>query len=170
MQVRVPSQSKLYVSQSDVKGYFYALELPSSLKDFFCLPAVPEQALRDLGLSPAQLCDHEGWTFPRLKAVPMGWNWAMWVAQRVHQFLALQAAGLDGSRLLVEGQPCPDLSDGKAALIVYADNLNVIGTDREQVQQVKDRIVAHLRSTGFKVHEELDACTMYGGPITWIHD
>ena len=81
----------------------------------------------------------------------------MWVAQRVHQQISLDASGLTMDRVLVEGRPCPDLSQGDPILIPYADNLNVAGTNMEKVQQTKDRIVARLRSLGFRVHEELDA-------------
>ena len=55
-------------------------------------------------------------------------------------------------RVLVEGRPCPDLSDGEPILIPYVDNLNVEGTDPARVQAVKDQV-------GFRVHEEMDACT-----------
>lgn len=42
-------------------------------------------------------------------------------------------------------------------MLAYADNLNVVGTDCEAVQRAKDSAVAHLRSLGFVIHEELDA-------------
>ena len=124
-----------------------------------CMPAVHPSILQDLGIDASGLCDEQGWTYPRLRAIPMGWNWAMWLSQRVHQFLALEASGLSEDRLLVEGRPCPDLSDGCPALIVYADNLNVCGTNAERVQAVKDAIVARLRLEGLRVHEETDACS-----------
>ena len=39
----------------------------------------------------------------------------------------------------------------------YADNLNVVGVDRQEVQEIKARIVKHLQSLGFRIHEEQDA-------------
>ena len=83
----------------------------------------------------------------------------MWIAQRVHQYQATIASQLDESRILVDGKPAPELSSGEPALLPYADNSNVIGTDQQRVQDVKDRIVKHFRSLGFGVHEEVDACT-----------
>lgn len=71
-----------------------------------------------------------GWVYPRLRAVPMGWNWAMWINQRAHQHVALHG----------RGRPCPDLSDGKVILVPYADNLNVAGTCSHRVQKVKDKM------------------------------
>ena len=52
-------------------------------------------------------------------------------------------------------RPAPSLADGQPLIIAYADNLNIAGTCAEQVQST----VAHLRSLGFGVHEEMDACT-----------
>ena len=71
----------------------------------------------------------------------------------------MQATGLDHDRFLVEGQPAPCLEEGEVALLPYADNLNVLGTNKK-VQVTKDKIVEYLRSFGFRVHEEMEAtCT-----------
>ena len=159
-QLQLGSKDKLHVAQSDIKDYFYALGLPEDLQPFFCLPGIPVEMLEHfgvpgqqrVGLEDAEVC------FPMLQVVPMGWNWAMWVAQRVHQHQSMIASNLSLDRILVDKTPAPDLSDGTPVLIPYADNLNVAGTDACKVQDVKDKVVAHLRGLGFKVHEELDAC------------
>ena len=159
-QLQLGSKDKLHVAQSDIKDYFYALGLPEDLQPFFCLPGIPVEMLEHfgvpgqqrVGLEDAEVC------FPMLQVVPMGWNWAMWVAQRVHQHQSMIASNLSLDRILVDKMPAPDLSDGTPVLIPYADNLNVAGTDACKVQDVKDKVVAHLRGLGFKVHEELDAC------------
>ena len=67
----------------------------------------------------------------------MGWNWAMWISQRVHQLIALGSSGLSESRLLVDGRPAPDLSDGVPILIPYADNFNVGEWTVKQLKQPK---------------------------------
>ena len=72
--------------------------------------------------------DVEGWVWPRLRVVPMGWSWAMYWSQRIHQHICLEATGLGVDRLLVDGAAAPDLSCGEVALLPYADNLNVAGT------------------------------------------
>lgn len=160
--VRIPKGQELHVAQSDIRDYFYSLELPAVLRDLFCLPAIRGDCLKEWKLTGevGSMVNSEGLTFPRLRAVPMGWSWAMWISQRVHQFIALQSSGLGTDDLLVEGRPCPDLSSGRCALIVYADNLNVLGTNARAVQATKDSIVKELRETGFRVHEETEACTM----------
>lgn len=158
-QLVLPPGQNLYVAQSDIKDYFYSLALPSSLQSLFCLPPVDASLLEawdvDAALRPYSLVGNQAW--PRLRVVPMGWSWAMFLSQRIHQHLCLEATGLDESRLLVEGNPPPCLEGGEVVLLPYADNLNVAGVNPARVQEIKDVIVQKLRKTGFRVHEELDA-------------
>ncbi|CAK8991991.1 unnamed protein product [Durusdinium trenchii] len=159
--VCIPEGSTLYLAQSDIKDYFYSLALPHELQSLFCLPAIAKSTMQDWGLDLDQVdCDAEGWTFPMLRVVLMGWSWAMWVAQRVHTHLCMEAGGLSLDRVIVESKAPPDLSDGEVIIIPYADNLNVAGIDEQRVQQVKNKIVDRLREIGFRVREELEACSI----------
>ena len=158
-QLEVPEDSQLFVAQSDIRDYFFSLELPGDLRPFFCLPPISAEHLKAWGIAQPLdgVAETEGWVWPRCRVVPMGWSWAMYIAQRVHQNICLEASGLTTSRLLVEGRPAPDISNGEAVLIPYADNLNVAGIDEGRVQSIKDTIVARLRGHGFRVHEETEA-------------
>ncbi|CAE8681315.1 unnamed protein product [Polarella glacialis] len=158
--LEVAEGDQLWIAQSDIKDYFYSLALPAELAKFFCLPSIDASLLKDW-LVPASLgglANNQGRCYPRLRVVPMGWSWAMWIAQRAHQFQALLGAGLNQDRLLVDGQPAPSLKDGTPIVLPYCDNLNIAGTNRELVQQAKDGAVKRLRAVGFLVHEEVDAC------------
>lgn len=158
--LELPEHSKLYVAQSDIKDYFYSLSLPEDLRSMFCLPPVPVGYLKRWQVSPSMggdLPGQEGWIWPSLRVVPMGWNWAMYLAQRVHQEQILVATGISPSRILVDSAPAPSLENGEPVIIPYADNLNVCGTNEASVQQIKETIVSHLRGLGFRVHEELDS-------------
>lgn len=158
--LELPEHSKLYVAQSDIKDYFYSLSLPEDLRSMFCLPPVPIGYLKRWQVSPSlggELPGQEGWIWPSLRVVPMGWNWAMYLAQRVHQEQILVATGISPSRILVDSAPAPSLENGDPVIIPYADNLNVCGTNEASVQQTKEIIVSHLRGLGFRVHEELDS-------------
>lgn len=145
-QISLGKTDTLYVAQSDIKDYFYSLALPEPLRAYFCLPPVSWSSMKDLMQDDAafRVPDHEGWLWPQLRVIPMGWNWAMWIAQRVHQHISLKASNLDMSRVLVEGKAAPDLSDGEVILIPYADNLNVAGVVPGRVQEIKDQIVKEL--------------------------
>lgn len=157
--LELPPGQTLYVAQSDIKDYFYSLPLPSALQPYFCLPPVSARCLADWGVPAHHGGDScaEGLAHPMFVVTPMGSSWAMYWAQRIHSYQALLGAGLDQSREVAEGCPCPDLGSGEPVMITYADNLNIAGTDRDRVQQAKDSAVKHLRQCGFVVHEELDA-------------
>ena len=161
--VGLRQEDTLYIAQSDIKEYFYSLALPDNLnKSLFCLPPVPHELLQAWGVDYDKRCEaaEGGWVWPGLRVIPMGWSWAMWLSQRVHANICLQETGLSFERVLVDGNPCPDLSGGEVALLPYADILNVLGIDQARVQAVKDKIVGGLRRVGFIVHEELEACSI----------
>ena len=146
----------MFIAQTDIRDYFYSIGMPVELRSYFALP--PIDLMKVVPDHP--LCQaHHGASLivhPAMKVVPMGWSWAMFIAQRVHQHQSMLAAGLDVSRVLVDGRPSPSLVDD-IALVPYADNLNIVGCNREKVQQAKQSIVEHLESLGFRIHEEQEA-------------
>ncbi|CAE7255770.1 hmgA [Symbiodinium natans] len=125
------------------------------LRRYFALPPIPASAL-PAGVGVIAESEGELW-YPRMKVVPMGWSWAMWIAQRIHQHQASVALACSPDQVLVDGRPPPSLEAGSPLLIPYADNLNVCGTNQAAVQSAKDKVVEQLRSVGFRVHEEEDA-------------
>ena len=151
----------MYIAQSDVKDFFYALTLWPGLATYFSLPPVPNDLRIKLGgsLPAGQTVPASGWVWPHLRVVPMGWSWAFWVAQRVHQHIALSSSGLGVDRPLLDHAPAPLLACGTPVILPYCDNLNVAGLDKDKVQLVKDKVVSGLRRAGFLAHEELDATT-----------
>eukprot|EP00974_Lingulodinium_polyedra_P026270 2534865-Lingulodinium_polyedra.AAC.1 len=61
---------------------------------YFCLPAVPHELARHLGANFAgALPAQDGWVYPMLTVVPMGWNWAFYLAQRVASWRVQVALG-----------------------------------------------------------------------------
>ena len=158
--LQLPPGEVLYTAQSDIRDYFYSLSMPSDLRELFSLPPIPHSLLcewqvsRDFG---GDLPAVEGWIWPCMRVVPMGWSWAMWIAQRVHTEQILVATGLSADCVLVDNSPAPVLDRASVVLIPYADNLNVCGLDQNLVQKVKDQAVSHLQSLGFRTHEEMEA-------------
>ena len=158
-QIRIPDGEQLFVAQSDIKDYFYSLQLPVDLRALFSMPPIPGALLRHWKVS-AELggsLNTDEWVHPMLRVVPMGWSWAMWLSQRVHQHQSQLGAGVSCDRILVDGKPAPSLSNGEVLPLPYADNLNVCGINAEAVQRAKDKAVARLRQVGLTVHEEMDA-------------
>lgn len=157
----IPPGEPLNIAHSDLNDFLYHLSLPDTLMDYFCLPPIDGSALLvvdpsggsfghlldDLGQPPLQAC-------PKLVAAPMGWNWAAWVAQRVHLHQVLLRARLQMRDVLVDGTAAPQSSNESVVVLPCIDNLNVAGLDPERVRQVRDDAALPLRKVGFLVHEE----------------
>ena len=153
--IEIPSNQVLYTAQSDIQDFFYSLTISEDLGRFFALPPVGEACLREWGCADFHSKCRPGKAWLYMRVVPMGWSWAFWLAQRVHSHRAIIASRLPVSRLLNDVAVVPDISDGTPVILAYCDDLNVAGTDRGRVDDVKDRIAAHFRQLGFGVHEEV---------------
>ena len=149
----------LYIAQTDIKDYFYSIGLPEELRPYFTFPQVdlkkicPEDP-RCRGVEGPVLIQ------PCMKVVPMGWNWAMYIAQRAHQHQAMLAAKVGVESVVVDGRPVPPLDEKNHTLLIpYADNLNIVRIDKQKVQNMKNVITDHMNSIGFITHEEQSAET-----------
>ena len=153
-QVKIPAGKELFVAQSNITDYFYSLQLPEALQPFFCLPAIPSEALDAWGVPPTErpAADREGMIFPCFRVVPMGWSWAMYWAKGFIKYKLSLGQVLVPSGCSSQIVQLPPLVTACPLIIAYADNLNVAGTDERAVQRAKDGAVQHLRSLGFGVH------------------
>ena len=155
-QLEIPDGKNMFIAQTDVKDYCYSIGMPKELRPFFALPAVDLRRVIPNHPLCGQRHDDVLLMHPAMKVVPMGWNWAMFIAQRVHQHQSMLAAGLTMDRVLVDGRPSPSIAED-VAIIPYADNLNIVGCDQDKVQATKHIIVKHMESLGFRIHEEQEA-------------
>ncbi|CAK0894772.1 unnamed protein product [Prorocentrum cordatum] len=153
----------LYCAQADIRNYFYALGLREELGLFFSLPPVPEAMLSQWGCSAVDSPQVErgGWVWPFLSVVPMGWNWAFWLGQRCNVFRCLQAASVGPERLLTDHGPVPSLGAGRPRLLPYCDNINVVGTDPHQCDNMLDDIISSWTSFGVEIHEVVRASSTF---------
>ena len=67
----VPAHSRLYWSLLDLSDYYHVLVLPEALRSLFGLPPVVVEG---------EL------VFPRWVTLPMGWSWAVYLAQLAHTY------------------------------------------------------------------------------------
>ena len=105
--IRIPTKADLHVGQYYVQSYFYRCGIDSSLGYYFGLPAVSFGLLERLGVDTSTFTSAPR---PYLEVLPMGFSWSMWLAQRLHVQVCLDASGLDSSRVLCEGRPAPLLT------------------------------------------------------------
>eukprot|EP00971_Amphidinium_carterae_P344327 6484649-Amphidinium_carterae.1 len=160
--LRIRPGTKLFVGKSDVKDFFYNIRIDGKLCEYFSLPSITcRDLLRYFHMNhlpvPGELQDlilsGSDCVWPCFTAVPMGWKWAMYIAQRIHTKICLEGSGLGDDCILEEGVIPGVLGDDTPYLLPYVDNLNVLGTSEAVVNSLLHRIVEKLRSNGFVVHE-----------------
>ena len=125
------------------------MKMPEELRKFFCLRSVTAKEMGLTELNGKRLRQSDRLT-PRMAVLPMGWAWALWWCQRLHERIAERAGLLPSERL--QDFCAPPL--GKFWHVQYVDNLHVMGTNREEVLSRFRRAVSELRCAGLTVHEE----------------
>ena len=136
------------MASADLQNAFYTLEMPEELRRFFGLRPVRagKLGLEQLG---GEALGPEEWLHPVVKVVPMGWSWALWWCQSVHEKIA-ERGGLEESERLRDRHP---VTSNSFWHIQYVDNLHVLGTDEEEVKARFWKAVQALREAGLTVHE-----------------
>ena len=100
------------VGQVDIKDAFYRMALPAELRPYFGLRPI---AVRYVSTSVHiasnsrrhRAADSVVW--PRMRCLPMGWSWALWWCQAMHE-RAVQEAGLPEETRMADGIPVESLS------------------------------------------------------------
>ena len=147
--IELGENEKLCFASADLKDAFYHLQLPLALRSLFGLRAV---RACDVGVSEVE-GRPVGWNemiHPVLAAVPMGWSWALWLCQTLHEKLVLKAGANDSNRL-ADKKPVPE---GNVLHTEYVDNFHVIGTNHAAVKVLSQSGITALRNAGLIVHEE----------------
>ncbi len=138
----------LYMASADLQNAFYTLEMPGELRKFFGLKAVRAGKLGVEELHGRAIGPNE-WLHPVVKVVPMGWSWALWWCQSVHEKIA-ERAGLTEAERLRDRHP---VTSDRFWHIQYVDNLHVLGVDEEEVKTRFWQTVGALKESGLTVHE-----------------
>ena len=142
-------EDELFVCSADLQNAFYTMAMPAALRQFFCLRQV---RAADLGVASVEgvAVGKDTMVTPRMAVLPMGWAWALWWCQRLHERIA-ERSGLLASERLQDFSAPPE---GKFWHVQYVDNLHVMGTNPEEVQRRFRGAVSELRKAGLTVHEE----------------
>ena len=136
------------VAQEDLKGYFYRLKIHKKLAEFKVVPALLKERLGYLPVHLQELLDtSEGPIYPRMIVLPMGFSWAFHLAHVVHVELTRRA--LPKSMIVQDKRPAPVMG-AKAgqfqhASLIYADNGNRLGVNRDAVRHDKVLVMDALR-------------------------
>ena len=83
----------------DIPNYYYCLEMPVDISEWFIIGGITVGDLKSFMMKEGEQCELDG-TFIALKVVPMGWCWAVFLAQQCICELVLRS----GPPLVPENQ------------------------------------------------------------------
>ena len=150
--------AQLFIGEADIQNCFYQCGIPAWLCEFFGFRAESASWARELGASLdvwGSDLPKTGEVYPVLTALPMGWNWAFYLVQRMHEEM-IARQGFPRSRCLVGAWPPPSLKEGPIAA-PYCDNLTVVGTSEAEVEAHVQNLAKAFEGAGFAMHD-----------ITWV--
>ena len=159
--VAVEEEEELFVCSADLANAFYTLSMPEELRGLFGLRRLraSELGIREV---KGQSVQESEWIQPRLAVLPMGWSWALYWYQAIHERLA-ERSGLKEEERLKDFSPAPQ---GNFWHVQYVDNLHVFGTDRGEVVERFRRAVSVLKEAGLTVHE-IEECENETKVLGW---
>ena len=148
--LEVGAHESLEVDGADLRDAFYHLLLPVEVRRYFCMRratagSVGLETLNGEALHPGRLLR------PRVRVVPMGWNWALWWCQRIHEQI-ITRSGLPDAERLVDRRPAPP--PRPSCHTAYVDNFIAFGTDRGAVEGKVATVMRHLEAAGLVVERE----------------
>lgn len=162
-------QHEADAASGDIPAWFYRLKLPAWISPYFVLRGVEASSVRRVLLGM-------GWEGPLpsdtpgrhlgLQVVPVGWRWAVYIAQIA--LLGLIRSAVEepyADRLLIHGTPAPviEISGTEHMIAVwgYVEGFGVKGlmpkgsrAEDGEVRQVYWRIRERIMEVGFPVHKE----------------
>ena len=162
--IELGAEDRLYVCNADLANAFYTLAMPKELRQFFGLRSV---LAGDVGIDNLQgvAVKKNQRIFPRIAVLPMGWSWALYWCQHIHQNIAERSGLTQEERL----------QDFRAAHsrgfwhVQYVDNLHVIGTNKTEVETRFWKAVEELKKSGLTVHEE-EVCDSQAKVLGWEYE
>eukprot|EP00971_Amphidinium_carterae_P330890 6464160-Amphidinium_carterae.1 len=151
------SDDGLVISAIDVQAAFYQHGLPTWICPFFSLPTVKAKklGLKEVDGKPVT---PDTRVTPQVAVAPMGWSWGLHLVQVAHMHLLSQR--IPPQLFASDFSPCPLAERSNNAMVVlYVDNVIVVGRDKQTVAGLRVDALAALTSAGLPMHEELEGET-----------
>ena len=154
--VEAPGVDPLYIALEDVKDFFYRLLMPIALRQYFGLPPLDASLLRRAfgDHVPPELVNMKT-VFPCLRVLPLGFSWALYLAQEVHKTIFARAC--EGVPVILDRKAGVTLEGEDTAALIYADNANHAGRIAEKVDEQRQTLSRALHDVGLETHEVEDA-------------
>ena len=147
----------LYFSGGDVNNAFYRIAAPESAQNFFTLPPLRARHIGKVNLGGKFVCG-ETFIVPRLKVLPMGWSWSLWICQSMLVHTG-SVRGDARTSAIADKQVTEPLGTKNSIHAKYVDNFLYISHDPETADRDNNSLTNTLCAQGLVVHEGFSACT-----------
>ena len=148
----------LWIAAGDVPDYYHRLEVPEACSEYFALESIRASDLEKHLTSQGEKVElGDGWL--GLRTVPMGWTWAVYLAQSCLSDLTVQGGELTSENALTEGAAIPR-TDGLHPLVhsEYIDDFTVMGVvppgEEKTVEEAYRRGTERIKAAGLEIHKE----------------
>jgi len=148
--IELGADEEIFVGGADLSDAFYHMGLPEPLRKYFTFRPVRAGAVGCTKIGGRAVAVHEK-VYPRLAVIPMGWSWALWLCQKIHERI-VEEAGSDPKYRITDKTCTPDLS--RPCHTQYVDNFIAISSDADHVKKSVTAAIAALEARGLVVHEE----------------
>ena len=145
-----------YFSGGDIECAFYRMEVPKPAQEFMTLPPVrakfvcPHLCLDGVEIPP------DSFVTPQLRVLPMGWSWALWICQMVHEHIGRSVGQQDCDQVTDKAIPRPlthnDSRHGK-----YVDYFLSLSHDPAESARSASSLREGLEGIGLSCHEQEEA-------------
>ena len=147
--------SEAGIETGDVGDCFYNFAIPQACSWFSTGDHATRKEMRAFGFDIEEIYNEETGQCEALDedtavylcfaGVPMGWSWALWVAQEIVCHQCLLAVGGSPAELVQDRKPAPDIQPARAPLGVYVDNVHTFGGRRQDAVDRMQLISEHFR-------------------------
>ena len=132
---RMSARDGFWVAKSDLSDFYHMIALPPDWRPFFGLPAVMIDGVV---------------RYPRLRSLPMGWSFSVFIAQLMHMHMISEAALSVPCRILSRRGSGGTVNVDSVPLVAcYIDDVGVIGSDRDRVNAVQQSYMTVAARYGF---------------------
>lgn len=164
--LHIPNGETLYISGGDIKDCFYACNLPSCLRDYFCLSwdvTVWEmkQIMGDNYLGEYDHLSEYDMISPCISVFPMGFSWSFYLVQALHVQGCLSSLQEQPDSVILDSRPAPQLSRQRVVSMPYCNNTHALSLQADVAEHGREKLERQLESWGFEMHEQMSSTSYF---------
>jgi len=140
--LQIHQHQPLFVAKVDLDNFYHRLRLPTWLRPYFALPPIAK--------SQVGIGNSDELIYPCCTTLPMGWAHSVYIAQAIHENILNHSPHFP---LVDRLNRHNDLVIDRVRHQVYIDDLNIFGSDRDEVRKAQLDYIKQVTKLGFVVKE-----------------